>query len=347
MSDWAVILAGGVGSRLWPLSRSDRPKQCLPLDDTGRTLLRATVERIGFGDRVLVVTGPAMVDAVRSAIPEVPADRILVEPSGRNTAPPIAWAAWEVRRRGGTGMAVFPSDHRVTDEPASRTVVTDALEAARRHEALVLLGQQPTRPETGFGYIVPATERDRVGERPFLDVDRFVEKPPAAVAEALIDAGALWNSGMFVWTVETILTAARAALPGVARALDGLDAGASIEAVWDHMEAISVDHGVLERSDRRLVTPASFGWSDLGRWAEVAEGLAEGALGRARVLEGVAIDGGEHRIYAPDRLVVTVGVEGLLVVDTPDALLICARDRLDALDGLVARLRAAGLGRFT
>lgn len=348
-ADWAVVLAGGVGARFWPMSRRDRPKQCLSLGG-GPSLLRRTLDRLEGvvpPHRVLVVTGPAMADAVRAQLPDLPENHVLVEPSGRNTAPPMAWGTLEAARRGADRVLVLPSDHRVEHVGAFRASMRQALAAC--DDALVLIGVRPTHAETGYGWI--EVDGEIVEGQP-REVARFTEKPERARAEALLAAGALWNGGMFCWRPATLRAAVTRTLPGLAAALREIDVGAPVTAVWDRCEATSIDHGVLERlggppAPRRVVVPSDFGWTDLGSWAAVAEVLPEGPLGRAQVAAGLAIDGGDHVIHAPGKLVVTVGVEGLVVVDTGDALLVCRKEDSQRVGEVVGALRAAGLHRYT
>lgn len=337
---WAVVLAGGAGTRFWPRSRPARPKQCLALDGE-RTLLQRTVDRLeGLipPDRVLVLTGAPMADTVREQLPGLPLENLLVEPSGRGTLPALAWAAVEVQRRGGARMAALPSDHRVADEPLFREVLEAALAVADQGR-LVLLGAPPTRPETGFGWIVPDRALGVTCGQPVYGVQRFVEKPPRPQAEALMAAGALWNTGMFCWRCDVWLEALAKGLPGTARALARLP-GEGIEGIWPELEAISVDHGLLERAEGLVVLPAPFGWADLGSWEAMAEVFPTHPLGHARVRAGLALDGGDHVVDAPGKLVVTLGVERLVIVDTGDVLLVCRREdaqRVGAIPGELAR----------
>ncbi|MDP2314131.1 MAG: sugar phosphate nucleotidyltransferase [Pseudomonadota bacterium] len=311
---FAVVLAGGRGTRFWPLSRRALPKQCLSLDG-GPTLLQRTVARTGLPpERVLIVTGPDMVAAVREQLPGI---ELLVEPSPRNTAAAIAWAAFEVERRGGAGSYVLPSDHVVQDEPAFRTALATAAAVAETG-ALVTLGVRPTRPETGFGWI-------EVGEGtgPDRPVRRFVEKPGRAVAEALLAGGQhLWNAGMFVWSSEALLAAVDTHLSGTAAMVAGLRSGSTIADVWALAEATSIDYGVLERAEGIRVVPVDFGWSDVGSWPALLEVLPAGEGGVSVAEAVIAIRAEGNVVHAPGKVVALLGVDGLVVVDTPDALLV-------------------------
>ncbi len=347
---WAVVMAGGRGTRFWPRSRKSLPKQCLALT-SDRTLIQETVDRIRPvvpPERVLVVTGPDMADTIRAQLPELPAGNVLVEPSGRNTAPCIGWAAVEIERRGGGAMVVLPSDHRITDPESFCDVVRAALVAASSSGHLVLLGQTPDRPHTGYGYLAMGpVARSELG-LPFHRVDRFIEKPSAERAAVLLEqGGVLWNGGMFVWTTEAILRAFERHMPRSYAALRAIAGGASVSERWLDLEATSIDYGVLEReADGLLAVPCAFGWSDLGSWEAMADVFPAGPLGHAQVAGGVAVDGGGHVVYAPDKVVATVGVDGLIIVDTGDVLLVARRSAAERLGVVLQRLEADGLGRL-
>lgn len=337
---YAVILAGGRGTRFWPLSRRARPKQCISLDG-GPTLIQRTVERVlplVPVERILVVTGPDMLEAVREQLPGLPAGNLLVEPSPRNTAPAAAWTAWEVARRDPDAtICVLPSDHAITDEPAFRECLRVAT-AAAAEGGVVVIGIRPTRPETGFGYIEPETaatgDASAAGDTghasdatPAADlrprpVRTFLEKPDAATAERLIAAGCLWNAGMFCWRASTVIDVVRRCLPATAVAMDRLLAGD--RAAWTQTDATSVDYGILERIDGIRVVPGDFGWSDVGSWPALAEVLPAQAWGWGPAeVEAVRAEG--NVVYSADRLVALLGVDDLIVVDTPDVLLVAHR----------------------
>lgn len=346
---WAVILAGGRGTRFWPRSRRDLPKQCLALDGA-RTLVQQTVDRLGDlvpPERVLVVTGPDMQAVVADQLPELPPDNVLVEPRGRNTAPCIAWALAVVQARGGDAMVVLPSDHRIEDPERFREVLRGAVAAARDTGALVTLGQTPTRAETGYGYLqlgeqVGAWEHQRV-----LRVGRFVEKPDAATAQRYLDGGNhLWNGGMFVWTTEALDQALQAHLPRTAAGVARLRAGTPVEEVWGELDATSIDYGVLERHDAVLTVPCEFGWSDLGSWQAMTQVLPATPWGWGRVDDAVVHDADNCVVDVPQRLVALLGVEGLVVVDTGDVLLVADLERSQEVPKLLEVLRRRGLDTY-
>jgi mannose-1-phosphate guanylyltransferase len=340
VTPFALILAGGRGTRFWPLSRRALPKQCLSLDG-GPTLLQRTVSRLSPlipPERVIVVTGPDMVEPVRA---QLPACTVLVEPSGRNTAPAIIWGAVEVSRRGGDQMVVLPSDHHIADEAAFRDAIATAL-GASADGALLTLGIRPTRPETGFGWIEPGD-----GPGPDLPVRRFVEKPPLTVAEVMYaDGRHLWNAGMFVWRVDALLEAVAAHLPGATRAVMRLGAGASIEEVWADFEATSIDYGIMEKAERVRTLPVDFGWSDVGSWPALAEVLEREDWGAGTADVVIARDAAQNLVHARGKLVALLGVDNLIVVDTEDALLVARRDRAQEVRHLLEEIERRGLGRY-
>lgn len=342
---WAVVLAGGRGARFWPLSRVHRPKQCLALLG-GPTLLESTIARLdGLIPRhqILVLTGPDMAEAVRAAS-GLPEAQILVEPRPRNTAPAVGWAAVEVARRGGPEAValVLPSDHDVTDPGAWREALDRAARTAAQSGAITVLGVRPDHPETAYGYIEagePAPELPGVAR-----VRRFVEKPDAARAVELVEAGLLWNAGVFVFRCDALRAAFRRHLPRSGAALDALEAAPNrLGELWGELDATSLDYGVLEREADLRVVPCAPGWSDLGSWraASVRWPAVEGGTGLAEAV--LAHDAHDNAVYAPGRVVALLGVRGLGVVDTGDALLILDLGRDQDVRALVERLDAPGL----
>lgn len=350
---WVVIMAGGRGTRFWPLSRRHRPKQVLALAGD-RSLIRQTVHRLdGFAppQRVLVVTGPDMVAAVRAELPDLPAGNIMVEPSGRNTAPCIGWAAIEIERRAGPDavVAVLPSDHVIGRPEDLRAALHAAADAARQTGSIVTLGIQPAHPETGFGYLELGAEAGVYGGLMLREVARFREKPDLATAERWVAGGGhLWNAGMFVFTVASMRDAFEAHLPRSAAALAALKvAPERLPELWPELEATSIDYGIMERSDRILTVPCDPAWSDIGAWPAAAELLPtiEGGTGRAQ--DVIAVDSQGNIVYAPDKLVALVGVHDAVVVDAGDALLVMDKARAQDLRAVLSELEARGLSRFT
>ena len=336
MNRWAVILAGGVGSRFWPLSTPQRPKQLLPLVDDA-PLLVDTVRRLAPAvpaERTLVITNASLTDVVRSLLPEVPAENVIGEPRAAGTAPALAWAALEIERRDAdtSVMLCVHADWAIADEGGFRTTLERAAQAAERHGALVTVGVVPARPDPGLGYIQPGEVVD--GAR---RVARFVEKPDRPTAERMVRDGYLWNSGIFVWRVKDFLDEVRAHAPEVANAMRG-SAATDIERFFASVRPIAVDYAVLERSARVLVLRGDFGWDDVGTW---------GALHRVRALdeESNAVAGSVHAVdatgnvvHADSGTVVLYGVRDLVVVTRPGLTLVTTRDRAADLKTLLDRL---------
>jgi mannose-1-phosphate guanylyltransferase len=279
----AVIMAGGRGQRFWPLSTVDRPKQFLDLERRGRTLVQATYDRLlpltGTPERVFVATGSRYVGIVCEQLPELPPGNVIVEPTGRDSAPAVALASLTIHERtGGATLGFFASDHRIGDEPAFQAAVRSAIRLAEAEDGLVTLGITPTRPATGYGYI----ERgDPVP--PGFRVRRFVEKPNATKAEAYLRAGAfVWNAGIFVWRSDVILRELDALAPDLMTPLrQAIDERRLAEA-FPTLPATSVDYAVMERTERAFVVPVDCGWDDIGDWVALerllqGDGLADGA----------------------------------------------------------------------
>ncbi len=345
--DWAVVMAGGIGSRFWPASRRARPKQLLPLAGE-RSLLRSTVERIRElvpPERTLVVTSAALAEATRAELPELPPANVLAEPLGRNTAPCVGWAAAHVRRSDASArIMVLPADHHIGDEAAYREVLRRGLGACEGG-ALVTVGIEPTRPETGYGYIETG-EAEAEGVHA---VRRFVEKPNRRRAEQFLAAGGfLWNSGMFFFRADAILAAIEAHLPGLATGLAAFDEAAArgqesaaVEGGYADLPNVSLDHGIMEKAQDVRVVPGSFGWSDLGSWTTAWELADKDAEGNASASDALFVDAHGNYASAPaGKLVALVGVEGLVIVDTPDALLVVPRERAQEVKAVVSALAA-------
>ena len=341
-SFWAVVMAGGQGTRFWPASRPDRPKQLLPLAPGGRSLLRATVERLhGLvpPERILVVTTSTIAEAVRAELPALPERNVLVEPVGRNTAPCIGWAARIVEHREPRGtMAVLPADHHIGDEETFRTTLHRALEHARRSGDLTTVGIRPHRPETGYGYIELG---ERIGEGVHRAL-RFVEKPDAQRAEAYLRAGRfLWNSGMFFLRVDALAAEVERQLPALHVGLERIASGEPIERVYPELPNVSIDVGIMEGARQVAVIPGEFGWSDVGSWASAWELAEHDDRGNGAPEGTVLIDCEGCLVRAPrGKVVALVGLRDVVVVDEGDALLIVPRERAQQVRQVVERLPA-------
>lgn len=338
---WAVVLAGGSGTRFWPLSRRAHPKQFLALAGPD-VLLRRTVSRIAPivpPERVIVVTSAAHVEASRALLPEVPAQNFLGEPSARNTAAAVGWAAAVVARRDPTArLVILAADHHVT-EPAAYLAVCEKALAACADGALVTVGITPSRPETGYGWLELGAER----QSGVFEVARFVEKPDPERAERFLAGGRhLWNAGQFFFRADAILAAIQAHLPALGDALAG---EATLAEHWSALPSISIDHGVMERAAGVLTVPGSFGWSDVGSWTTAWE-LAEKDE-RGNVAEGgepVLVDCTNVYARGPsDKVIAVIGLTDVVVVDTESALLVMPRSRAQDVRAVTAELERRGL----
>ena len=345
MSVYAIVLAGGAGTRFWPASRASHPKQLLPLVGD-ESLLAATVRRVAPivpPERVLVATGAHLLEATRAALPDVPAENFLAEPAPRNTAPAIAWAtAVAARRDPDASCMVLPSDHFIAAEEAFRECVATALDGASRG-FLTTIGIRPTRPETGYGYI----EVGAAVQHGLYEAQRFVEKPTLQVAESYVSSGKyFWNAGMFFYSAAAMKEALAEHLPGVMRKAEACAASPeSLAAEFPTMESVSIDKGVMEKAGRVAVVPGDFGWSDLGSWQSAWELATRDGDDNVLPEGAVAVDARGNIVWERSigkRVYALVGVSDLVVVETDDAVLIVPRDRAQDVRLVVERLRAAG-----
>ncbi len=350
-------MAGGVGTRFWPASRQARPKQFLHVNGE-RSLLQQTVDRLDGlvdADHVYVVTHADYVEQTREQLPEVPADQILGEPIGRNTAPCIAFAAATIaRQHPDATMIVLPADHLVRHEKAFRDTLRVAIERAERPGSLVTIGITPTHPETGYGYIQFEGGSDADASTPHAyPVRTFAEKPDLATAERFVDSGDfLWNSGMFIWRVDSILEAFEKHLHDVYEAFQPLfvpdtpPTGDVIEKAYARCPKISIDYGVMERARNVFVVPGAFGWSDVGDWRAVFDLQKTDSQGNA--LQGTVITESSSRCYVSgqDKLIALVGIHDAIVVETDDAVLVCHRDSAQRVKNLVEFMDLNGYERF-
>jgi mannose-1-phosphate guanylyltransferase len=344
----AVIMAGGGGTRLWPLSRKDRPKQALRLVGK-RTMFQIAVERLAPlfpPGRIWVVTNAAYAADLQQQCPALPQDNFVLEPEPRGTAPAIGLAALSVRRRDPEGiMACLTADHYIRHEARFRELLAAAAQTARQGY-LVTLGIAPTFPSTGFGYI---QRGEPIGEFEGFQVyraRRFKEKPELSEAEAMLaDGQHSWNSGMFVWRVDRILAEFSRQMPGFHQQLLEMDADpASLSRVWQGVPTTTIDYGIMEGADEVAVIPAQgLGWSDVGSWESLldvlepdeAGNIVVGAEHLSLATNGVLI----HSDNPQRRLIATIGVSGLVIVDTEDVLLVCPRERSQEVRELVEQLK--------
>jgi mannose-1-phosphate guanylyltransferase len=346
MSLYAVILAGGVGARFWPRSRQHCPKQYLGVFSE-QSLIQETVERIASlvpEDRVLVVTREDQVSVLQEQLPNLEPWQILKEPVGRSTAPCLALAAHTLLHRDPEAtMLVLPSDHLIQDTPLFLETVERAVATCEEKDALITFGIQPNRPETGYGYILYSSEAVSDGVH---KVKQFVEKPDLATARRYVQSERyLWNSGMFVWQASTLVDEIRTYLPALMESIEALpadpadpDFDTQLKATYLPMEPLSIDHGLMEKSKQVYVIKSYFGWSDVGSWESVYHMSDRDPFGNVLRGEVHAIDTHNSYIYSPHRFAATIGVENLIVVDTPDALLISSMQRSQEVRDIVKHL---------
>jgi mannose-1-phosphate guanylyltransferase len=353
----AIILAGGRGTRFWPRSRTRTPKQLLNIVGK-KTMLAQTVERLRpliSASRLWVVTNTEQAAAVRNQLPVVAASRVLAEPVGRNTAAAIGLAAVHLAQQSSDAlMAVLPADHFIAHADMFRKTVAAALEVASQGRYLVTLGIPPSGPETGYGYIERADAVPAVMGAPVFRVRRFTEKPAQETAQEFAQSGRfLWNSGMFFWRVSTYLECLKKYLPATHGALTRLADtigtrryAATLKRVYSKLENISVDFAVMERATQPgepqsvFVLPAEVGWSDIGSWAAVYALQTRQSGRNVSAGSHFALDATANFFWSPDKFVAAIGVNNLIVVETPDALLICPQDRAQDVGKIVKWLEA-------
>ncbi len=332
-----VIMAGGVGSRFWPMSTPECPKQFIDVFGTGRTFIQMTVDRfkgLVLPENIWVVTSVKYKDIVKQQLPEVPESNILLEPCRRNTAPCIAYVSWRIKAKNPkANIVVAPSDHLVTDVVEFQRVINTALQFVSETDSIVTLGMKPTRPETGYGYIQANSHEPSLRNKEIFRVDSFKEKPDLATAKRYIqDKEYFWNSGIFVWNVRTIINALRVYLPDVNDIFEALlpiygtaTEQEIIDKEFPKCENISIDYAVLEKADEIFVMPASFGWSDVGTWGSLH------TIAKADDDKNNTI-GQDIRLYetkncvihtTQEKRVVIQGLDGYIVAEKDNTLLIC------------------------
>jgi len=363
---YPIILAGGRGTRFWPLSRKRRAKQLLALDGK-QTMIQQTVARLApmaAPSRFWIITNDDLRSAIGRQLPKLPAKQIIAEPAGRNTAPAIGLAAFLLLRQDPDAvLGLFPSDHVIADPTQYRATLNRALEIAAAGENIVVLGIRPTRPETGYGYI-EAGEPDRHAALS-LRVRRFTEKPDLATARQFVEAGNyFWNSGMFLWRADTLANALREHLPNTAPLLEKIAAaygtrkfGYTFRRLYPKCENISIDYAVLEprsakgeNQSRIFCLPSDFGWNDLGSWTALHEhhmSKIKPAGGCRAAASGIfALNATNNYVHAPGKFVALVGVSDLVIVETEDALLVTTLDRSQDVGKVVKHLDAKRLSKL-
>ncbi len=353
---FALIMAGGSGTRLWPRSRRTQPKQLLDLG-SGRTMFQEAYDRVVplFGDEgIFVVTSGEYVPMMRQQVPSIPADNYIIEPFGRGTAPCIGLAALYLRRVDPEGvMCVLTADHYIEKAERFRRVLRAAARVAAEGH-LVTLGINPSFPSTGFGYVCKGASLGMVDGFEVFRVERFTEKPDADTARRFCESGMYsWNSGMFIWRISVILREFERLMPNLYAQLMEIDAAigtpqeqAVLSRVWPQVEKETIDYGIMEKAADVAVIPVDIGWNDVGSWATLLDILPANENGNVITGQHVGVDTHKSLIYSPHRLVATVGLEGMIVVDTGDVLLVCPRERAQEVRALVKRLQESGRDEY-
>lgn len=330
-------MAGGIGSRFWPMSTIERPKQFVDVLGTGRTFIQMTLDRfkgIIPPENIWVVTSQTYRDVVSEQLPEIPEGNILLEPCRRNTAPCIAYASWRIKSIDAKAtIVVSPSDHLVLDVAEFQRVIKSSLDFASDSDAIVTLGMKPARPETGYGYIQADLSYPSVRNKEIFRVDAFREKPDLATATKYITQPyMLWNSGIFIWNVSTIVNALRVHAPEINDIFENLlpvygtaEEQDTINQEFPKCESISVDYAILEKSDEIYCFPASFGWSDLGTWGSLRENVTRDRNGNAIIGDNVSTYESRNCVIhcSQERKVVVQGLDGYIVAEKDNTLLIC------------------------
>jgi len=344
LSLWAVVFAGGIGTRFWPLSTPERPKQLLALVNE-RPLIADTIARLAPlvpAERVLVVTSADIAEALHLAIPEIPIANMLIEPRPLGTAAALAWGAQEVVRRAGpdTVFCALHADLATASPEGFRESVRRAAQTAAKEPALVAIGARPTRCETGFGYLQPGMPLDELVSRTeggACHVEHFVEKPTAALADVLIDKGALWNTGIFVWRAKVVLQELDKHVAEIREGLPLLASG-DTTGFASVVTSISIDRGLLERSQNVFVVEGDFGWDDVGTWASLRRVRELDDTGNGVMGEVHCIDASGNVVHADENCVVAYGISGMLVVSIRGLTFVTTLERASDLGPLLSSL---------
>lgn len=350
---YAVIMAGGQGERFWPKSRRALPKQFLSL--LGKeTMLQKTVARLTrfiSWDKIYIITSAVYLDIVLEQVPEIPKDNIIAEPCGRDTAAAVGLASLVITRKDPQGvMIVLPADHYIADEERFCDVLKAGVAAAASGEHVITLGVVPTRPETGYGYIAKGELFDTISGVPAYKVEGFTEKPDQKRAlEFLTKGGYLWNSGIFIWRVDLIRRLIQEHLPvlhsGLTKIDEVLNTGEYQEVlkeIYAGLPKISIDYGVMEKAKNVLVLPADFGWDDVGSWSALRSYKEKDGNGNVLEGKGVLVDTSNTFVSSTEKVVATLGVKDLVIVEAEDSILVCHQERAQDIKKLVRALEENG-----
>jgi len=351
MKTTAVIMAGGKGERFWPKSRANLPKQFLSFTKSGETMIQLTVRRllpmVSYED-MFVVTNKEYADLVKTQLPDVPPQNILAEPFARNTAPCIGLAAAVISQKYDDAvMLVLASDHLIKYEEMFLDTLTQAVEVAKENGNLVTLGITPAYPETGYGYINFARSQGENQRLGVYAVNRFVEKPDLETAKEYLSSGQyLWNSGMFVWKLSTIMQRFQELMPDtfagigeISQAVNTAEYEQVLERCFANFKSESIDYGIMERSSNIYTIPGNFGWDDVGSWLAIERINQADEIGNLVQGDVITVGTKNSIIIGGKKLIATVGLDNTVIVDTEDALLICAKDSLQDIKKVIENLR--------
>ena len=349
-NDYVAIMAGGIGSRFWPVSRVDLPKQFLDILNTGKTLIQSTFDRFAQYipvENIFVVTSYQYKEIVAQQLPLLPDENIVCEPSRKNTAPCIAYISYKLQQLNPkSNLICAPADHLILDDTAFIKTSIEALEFTEKNNALLTLGIKPFQPNTGYGYI--QYEQQSVSDNIY-KVKTFTEKPDLELAKTFIASGDfLWNAGIFVWQTKNIITAFEKYLPeihelfdGAKKAMNSKNEKEAIDLIYPLCVNISIDYGILEKADNVYVIPSSFGWSDLGTWGSAYENLEKDYHENAAAGNNIILfDSSKNMIHTTgDKLILLQGLEDFIVVDTTDALLVCKKENEQNIKEYLSEIR--------
>ena len=347
---YVAIMAGGIGSRFWPQSRTSYPKQFLDILNTGKTLIQWTFERYADFipvENIYVVTSDEYVHIVAEQLPDIPVENILAEPSRKNTAPCVAYISFKLLQKDPqASLIVAPSDHMILDGAGFKAIATKALNFVNDNDAFITLGIKPTHPNTGYGYIQFDTSKNDEG---VYKVKTFTEKPNLELAKTFVASGEfLWNGGIFVWRVKTVVNAFEKYQPEMFELFDAEknnfntpNEKEAINKIYPLCTNVSIDYAIMEKADNVYVIPSSFGWSDLGTWNSAYENLDKDYLGNAVTSDNViVIDATKCMVSAPhEKLILLQGLDDFIVIDTKDVLMICKKEKEQAIKEYVAEVK--------
>ena len=349
---YVIIMAGGIGSRFWPMSRSTYPKQFRDILGRGKTLIQETFERFAHfipAENIYIVTNQRYDGLIKAQLPEMSDDQILKEPMGRNTAPCVAYACYKIKKQNPNAVfVVAPSDHLIQDEAGFQKNILLGMDTCAKEDMIMTLGITPTRPDTGYGYIQYLIKEDNPG---YFKVKTFTEKPNLEVAKSFVESGDfIWNAGIFLFSAKAIQSAFEQFLPDMAELFTEIESvyytpeeQAAINETYATCQNISIDYGIMEKAENVYTIPSDFGWSDLGTWTSVHENAVKDENINTLPDHTIVYNSQDNvvRTAHKDKLVVINGLEGFIVVDTEDALLICPKSEDQYIKKIVGDVKSA------